>query len=317
MNFPVFILAAGRGTRLRPLTDSCPKPMLPLLNKPIIVHSIERLVEAGLNEIYIVIGSKDTIISNTINKLFPKLNIKYIIQEKALGTADAVLQVKKKVEPEQFMVIAGDSLFPVKTLVEMKEKHMKEGNTITLSLERMDFELMRYSSTVDYRDGRVWQIREKPETIHEVLSEYNSAALYVFSKQIFNEIEKIEPSKRNEYELASAINEVIKKNKRVGGVITERVCHISTLYDLWYQNLLFLKRKGKRNNYIGENVLFSKRSAVDNCVIGSFSEISGNIALKNCVIMPKTHINRNYINSLISNNFYKTFDENNSIEPVS
>ncbi|MHA1215255.1 MAG: sugar phosphate nucleotidyltransferase [Candidatus Hodarchaeales archaeon] len=308
MIFPAFILAAGKGTRLRPLTDNCPKPMLPLLNKPIIVHSIERLIEAGFEEIYIVIGSGDKIIPKRIKEMFPELNITFILQEKALGTAHAVLQVRKTVEPEQFMVIAGDSLFPVKTLVQMKKRHMKEGNSITLSLERMEFELMKHSSTVDYKDGRVWQIREKPETIHQVLSEYNSAALYVFSKEIFDVIEEIGPSKRNEYELASAINETIKKNKRVGGVITERVCHISTLYDLWFHNLLLLKTEGINDNWIGNNTSIPKNCKIHNCVIGGSCKISSEITLENCVVIPKTLVNRSYNDSLITNSFYKTFE---------
>ena len=91
MTLSAFILAAGKGKRLYPFTLHTPKPMLPLLNKPIIQHSIERLLRANIDQIGIILPDNDLIIRNYIHKTFPQLDPVFIIQEKALGTAHAVL----------------------------------------------------------------------------------------------------------------------------------------------------------------------------------------------------------------------------------
>ena len=135
------------------------------------------------------------------------------------------------------MIVAGDSLFPIDFISEICQVHRSEKNMITLALESMPFEQMQHSSTVDYHSGRIWEIREKPATREEVLSEFNSAAFYVFKDTIFNELNNIKKSIRNEYEIASAINLVIKQNKRVGGTIVDIVYHLSTVSDLWGINM--------------------------------------------------------------------------------
>ena len=310
MTFSAFILAAGKGTRLHPFSLNIPKPMLPIINKPIIFHSIKRLLKAGIANIGVVIRKNDHIIPSYIRKTFPELQSPFIVQEEALGTAHAVLQVKKCVSTENFLVIAGDSLFSASYLRKLRELHMEENNEITLSLEKMEFNLMRYSSTVDYRDGRVWKVLEKPETPADVLSDLNAAALYIFSSSFFSTLEDVPKSKRGEYELISAINNNIRKGERVGGLITKRVCHISTSYDLWRFNLQFLKRtkKNKINgNIIGENVSLDDSTIIENTILGNNSVISKGVALKNCVIFPNTTVDQNFENSLVKSNYYECY----------
>jgi glucose-1-phosphate thymidylyltransferase len=310
MAISAFILAAGKGKRLYPFTLHTPKPMLPLLNKPIIQHSIERLLHANINQIGIVIPNNDVIIRNYIDKTFPHLDPVFVIQEKALGTAHAVLQIENYVETESFIVIAGDSLFPVHYLQQLCLTHLKEGNTITLSLEKMEFDLMKSSSTVDYRDGRVWQVREKPLTLEEVLSDLNSSALYMFSTAIFKRLSTIRKSIRGEFELATAINRTIDDGYRVGGVITSRVWHVSNSHDLWRFNLKFLSESSEKdmnNNKIGENVTFSKSSKIINSIIGDNAVINKDLRIENTVILSDSIVTRNYQNALVQKDYFETF----------
>ncbi|MFX0085362.1 MAG: sugar phosphate nucleotidyltransferase [Candidatus Hodarchaeota archaeon] len=310
MTISAFILAAGKGKRLYPYTLHTPKPMLPILNKPILQHSIERLLHSNINKIGIIIPNNDLIIKKFINKVFPKLNPAFIIQEKALGTAHAVSQIETHVETDNFIVIAGDSLFSVFYLQQLCLTHQKEGNMITLSLEKMEFDKMKSSSTVDYRDGRVWEVREKPTTLEEVFSDLNSSALYIFSTAIFKTLSKIKRSIRGEYELANAINKAIDDGYRVGGVITDRVCHISNSKDLWRFNLEFLKEsseKDENKNKIGQNVSLPISSKIKNSIIGDNVVINNDLRIENTVILPRTIVKRNFKNALVQTDYFETF----------
>ncbi len=312
MKISAFILAAGKGTRMYPFTSETPKPMLPLLNKPIIFHSIERLLRAHISDIGVVVRKCDQIIPSYINTTFPDLNPCFIIQEKALGTAHAVLQVQDYLTSKNFIVVAGDSLFSSSFLIQLSNTHLKEKNDITLALEKMDFDLMKESSTVDYRNGRVFEVREKPQTPTEVLSDLNSAALYTFSESIFDVIKDIKKSKRGEYELVTAINKIIHQGGQVGGIITERVCHISTIRDLWRFNLKFLHKtlKGEINgNLVGTNVTIKESSIIKNSILGDNSHVEKGVVLKNCVVLPHTTIERSYENALIKSDYIEIFKD--------
>jgi dTDP-glucose pyrophosphorylase len=292
--------------------------MLPILNKPIIFHSIESLLKAQISDIGIIIGKNDQIIPSYISNSFPDLNPCLIKQEKALGTAHAVLQVQDHLTTKDFLVIAGDSLFSSPFLKQLGETHLKKENDITLALERMEFELMRESSTVDYRNGRVFEVCEKPQTPAEILSDLNSAALYIFSDSIFNIIKGITKSIRGEYELVTAINKTIQLGGQVGGLLTERVCHISTTRDLWRFNLKFLyeKLEGEVNgNLIGKNVTIKESAIVKNSILGDNSLIKKGVVLNHCVVLPDTTIDRNYENSLIKSDYIESFNSNNQFPP--
>jgi glucose-1-phosphate thymidylyltransferase len=314
MKISAFILAAGKGTRMYPFTSETPKPMLPLLNKPLIFHSVERLLKAHISDIGVVVRKGDQIIPSYINTTFPNLNPCFIIQEKALGTAHAVLQVQDYLTSKNFIVIAGDSLFSSSFLIQLGKTHLKEENDITLALEKMDFDLMKESSTVDYRNGRVFEVREKPQTPTEVLSDLNSAALYTFSESIFDVIKDIKKSERGEYELVTAINKTIHQGGQVGGILTERVCHISTIRDLWRFNLKFLHEtlKGEINgNLVGTNVTIKKSSIIKNSILGDNSHVEKGVVLKNCVVLPHTTIERSYENALIKSDYIEIFKDEN------
>ncbi|UCE14803.1 MAG: NTP transferase domain-containing protein [Candidatus Heimdallarchaeota archaeon] len=310
MTVSAFILAAGKGTRLYPFTSDIPKPMLPLLNKPIIHHSIERLLKAGIQNIGVVIGKDDTKIPQYIQMTFPNLYPVFIVQKEALGTAHAVLQIERHLKTDDFLAIAGDSLFSASYLRNIVATHVAEKNAITLSLEKMEFNLMKHSSTVNYHDGRVLEVREKPQTPEEVLSDLNSAALYGFSYSIFKVLKKIEKTNRGEYELATAINEVIHQNYRVGGVITERVCHITTSHDLWHFNLQFLREVDVTTvdgNFMGKDVDIDESAVIQDSILGDNSVIKKKVIVKNSVIFPDTIVNQNCENSLVKTDYLERF----------
>jgi glucose-1-phosphate thymidylyltransferase len=308
--FSAYILAAGKGTRLYPFSQSVVKPLLPITNKPLILHGVKSLDDAGITQIGVIIRKEEKNIPKIIRKAYPNKEIDFIIQEPPLGTGDAVLQIEPFLKTENIVILAGDSLFPANFIQSLCKKHMKEKNAATLSLEKMEFEQMRYSSTVDYRNGRVWEIREKPKTKNEILSNLNSAALYVFSPTIFNALKQITQSKRKEYELASAITHLIQQNRRVGGSLVSQVFHVSNAFDLWHINLEFLKNdqnKDSQGNLIGKNVILEVPHDITNSIIGNHSIVKKGVKLRNTVILSNSVVNQSYKNSLVSSQHYETF----------
>ena len=212
---------------------------------------------------------------------------------------------------KDFLVIAGDSLFSADSIKNLVSVHKKECNSATLALEKMDFEQMRHSSTVKFNKGRVWDIREKPQTKNEVMSNLNSAAMYIFSHSIFNELKDIQMSIRNEYELASAIKMIINKDLRVGGSIVSRVVHISNSFDLWRFNQEFLNNLSDldiNGNLIGEDVTIANNVKVVNSIIGNHSQILKNVEIINSVILPNSVVNKSYRNSLVLSDHAETFE---------
>ncbi len=310
LEISAFILAAGRGTRLYPYSQTINKPLLPILNKPLIIHSIERFLKVGIENIGIVIKGEEQQIPILLQNEYPKINFEYIIQNVPLGTGHAVLQIENRVKTENFIVVAGDSLFPTKFLRNICLLHQKSQNSATLALEEMNFEKMRHSSTVDYHNEQVWAIREKPKTEDEVLSNLNSAACYVFSSAIFTSLKQIEKSKRKEYELTSAINHLIKREMIVGGNIASQVHHISNSYDLWKLNLDFLYKMKSRSvygNLIDEEARINTTAELLNSIVGAKSTIGKNVKLEKTVVLPNSIVNKNYKNSLVLSEHAETF----------
>lgn len=307
-----FILAAGRGTRMYPFSQNISKPLLPILNKEILVHSIERFLDAGINNIGVVIKEEEKHIPSLLQRNFPKKKFQYVTQKVPLGTGHAVLQIENKVRTENFIVVAGDSLFPTDFLRNICLHHLRNQYSTTLALEEMNFEEMQHCSTVDFHDGQVWEVREKPQTEDQILSNLNSAACYVFSSVIFNSIKQIKKSLRNEYELASAVNHLIKNKMKVGGHIVPRVYHISNSYDLWKLNIDLLHKmdsKDVNGNLIAEEAVIEPSAEISNSIIGQKSKIGKEVKLEKTVVLPNSDVNTSYQNSLVISEHVETFVE--------
>ena len=102
------ILAAGEGKRLRPFTETMPKVMLPVANKPILAYVLDAVKKSGVEEVLLVVGYKKEVIMEYF-KDYKDVRITYITQDKQLGTAHALLQTKKYIK-EPFVVLAGDNI---------------------------------------------------------------------------------------------------------------------------------------------------------------------------------------------------------------
>ncbi len=175
------ILAAGEGTRLRPFTMSKPKVMLPIGNKPILAYVVKALVEKDLKDIIMVVGyRKERIMSFFGDGSKFGAKITYVVQEKQLGTAHALLYVKKLVK-EDFVLVAGDNIIDKETVSRIIQHDKNPSVLVTES------ELPSKYGVITVENDRVSSIIEKPE---RKIGNIINTGVYHFNKDIFNMVEE-------------------------------------------------------------------------------------------------------------------------------
>ena len=186
------VLAAGEGTRLRPLTRNRPKPMLPAANRPILEHVFDALVEAGIEKLVAVVGYKRDRVQDHFGPTYRGVSISYVSQTKQLGSGHALLQARSVVDGP-VLVMNGDRLVDAATIEAVDGSYAETGDTSIAVLERQD--TSRYGA-VEVQDGDIIDIVEKPQ--HDDFRLINGG-VYAFDGDIF---EAIDDTTRHAGELA-------------------------------------------------------------------------------------------------------------------
>jgi len=276
------ILAAGKSTRTYPLTLIKPKPLLKVAGKTIIEHNLDQLV--GLvNEVYIVVGYKAEMIKEFVGNKFKGMNIKYVVQKKPLGNANALIKVEKQIKGK-FILMFGDDLYSKEDI----KKLLKYENAILAQRIKnpKQFGVLRAKNNVFI------EVIEKPKVF---ISDLVNIGCFLFTKDIFNILGKIKLSRRNEYELTDAYNLLAKEKKII--VVTANNCWLPITFPwslLEANEFLLSKIKTKKNKtaQIEKNVQIK-----DNLIVGvgtlikSGVYMEGNIKIgNNCVIGPNCYL---------------------------
>lgn len=204
------ILAAGRGTRLRPLTHTRPKPVIRLAGKPIIYYALENLREAGITEVGVVVSPDTQEDIKQALKDFQGVEITYIVQETALGIAHAVGTARDWLGSSPFVLYLGDNLFQ-KGITSFVEA-FKQGPSAVIALVRVPDP--RQFGVAVLNEGRIVKLVEKPK---EPPSDLAVAGVYVFGPEIMQIIAELGPSARGEYEITDAIQGLLDNHKVVMG----------------------------------------------------------------------------------------------------
>jgi bifunctional UDP-N-acetylglucosamine pyrophosphorylase/glucosamine-1-phosphate N-acetyltransferase len=320
------ILSAGEGTRMRPLTYTKPKVMLPIANKPILEHLIIELRKAGIKDIILVVGYRDEVIRNYFKDGSDwDVNITYVSQKVQLGTADALKSAMHLIDDE-FITLNGDNIVSYEDIKKIAE-------TDGFAIGVKDVENPQDFGVVNIEDGLVKEIVEKPE---KPMSNLINAGVYKFKSEIIEYLEKTPLSKRGEYEITDTIRLAINDGLKFKAVKIEEWIDIGYPWDLLKANEILVKKvkpeiKGEveegavikgnvfidegtvvrsgtyiigpvvigKNCKIGPNCFIRPYTSIgDNCHIGAFVEV------KNSIIMSNTNIpHLNYVgDSIIGEN---------------
>lgn len=221
---PVLIMAGGLGTRLRPLTDDMPKPMLKVGDKPIIQTIIEQFRDNGFTNILLSVNYKSEVIEDYFKDGSNfGVNITYIHEEKRMGTAGAIKLAEKYIDKD-FFVINGDILTNV-NFERLLEYHFANGFTLTIGSRR--FEMQVPYGVLNTSDVCVTSLEEKP-----VLNFFVSGGIYTLSKDVLKFIPQGEY-----FDITELINILIKNNYKIGSFpIHEYWMDIGQIQDYYKAN---------------------------------------------------------------------------------
>ena len=200
------ILSGGKGTRLRPLTYTSAKQLVPVANKPVLFYGIEALAAAGIREIGMVVGdTKDEIKAAVGDGSKWSVKVTYIEQDAPRGLAHAVLISEAFMGRDPFVMYLGDNLLN-RGINEFVDEFVREAPAAQILLTKVPDPQM--FGVAELEDGHVVRLVEKPE---QPKSDLALVGVYMFSPAVFDAVKRIKPSFRNELEITDAIQELIDR----------------------------------------------------------------------------------------------------------
>ncbi|MGB7053741.1 MAG: glucose-1-phosphate thymidylyltransferase [bacterium] len=264
------ILAGGFGTRLRPLTYTGAKQLIPIANKPIIFYGIEALIKVGIREIGIIVGdTKEEVMNIVGNGERWAVNIRYISQEAPLGLAHAIKVSRDFLGDDSFMMYLGDNILKDHLDHMVAQFTKNQPNALILLTEVTNPQ--EFGVAVIDEKGAVKKLIEKPK---EPPSNLALVGIYLFDKEIFKAIENIKSSWRNELEITDAIQWLLDNNYRVES---------QTVQGWW-------KDTGKPEDIIDANLLILEDIESENQGKIVDSNINGRVRIEKGALVEKSII---------------------------
>ncbi|WP_252699114.1 UTP--glucose-1-phosphate uridylyltransferase AglF [Natronosalvus vescus] len=208
------VLAGGKGTRLRPLTDDKPKGMVEVAGKPILTHCFDQLLELGADEFVVVVGYLKEKIIDHYGDSYQGVPIRYCHQREQKGLAHALLTVEEHID-DDFMLILGDNIFEA-NLQDVVRRQREERADAAFLVEEVSWEdASRYGVCDTNKYGEITDVVEKPE---EPPSNLVMTGFYTFSPAIFHACHLVQPSNRGEYEISEAIDLLIQSGRTIDAI---------------------------------------------------------------------------------------------------
>jgi len=315
------ILHGGHGTRLRPLTHTGPKQLLPIANKPMSQFCLESIVKTGITDIAIIIGGVG---ANKVREYYGDgkkfgANITYIEQDEPRGIAHAIKLCKEFINNEKFLVFLGDNIIQksIKGFVENFKYSNYDATVLLCEVNNPS----RFG-IADIDNNKILKITEKPKNPTSNLA---VTGIYFLTPLIFEIIDNLEPSWRNELEITDALDNLLKRNNNISfETITDYWKDTGTPEDIINANAQILKHMCKEHgsiidsssdieldshilepSIIGKNCKIGKGTRIGpNASIGDNTIITSDVIIENSIIMSNCKIDGklNIKDSIISTN---------------
>ena len=286
------ILSGGRGTRLRPITHTSAKQLVPVANKPILFYAIESVVEAGITEIGMVVGDTAAEIRAAVGDGSRwGARVTYIPQSGPLGLAHAVKESQAYLGSEPFVMYLGDNLV-ADGIVTFVERFKSSHPDALILLARVP--APERFGVAELHDGRVVRLEEKPKSPRSDLA---LVGVYLFSERIFDAVHAIKPSPRNELEITDAIQWLVDQKARVEPhVVSGWWKDTGRLEDMLEANRIVLDRLTARNDGSVEG----NSKLIGKVVIESGARIIDSVVRGPAIIGEGTRIEKSYVGPFTS-----------------
>jgi glucose-1-phosphate thymidylyltransferase len=287
------VLSGGAGTRLRPITHTSAKQLVPVANKPVLFYGLEALREAGIEEVGIVVGDTHAEIEAAVGdgSRFG-LRVTYLPQEAPLGLAHAVLIAEEYLGDSPFVMYLGDNL--LKEGVTPFVRRFDESRPDALILLQAVADPGAYGIAELDGDGRVARLVEKPV---EPKSDLALVGVYLFTAAVFESVKAITPSARNELEITDAIQHMIERGLRVESHrVTGWWKDTGKLEDMLEANRLILStlagdvRGTLTDTTVEGPVVVGEGSALERCTVRGPVVIGAGCHLTDAYVGPYTSI---------------------------
>ena len=280
------ILAAGKGTRIQPLSEHLPKPLLPILDKPLLVWQIEEMRNLGIHDIVIVIGHLGHHVVKALgNGSTLGVNLTYVEQLDMLGIAHAVAQLTAYVN-RPFLLFLGDIFFETEDLSSMLELFARDDVQGVLAVKKeVDVAAIRKNFTVTLDDaGFVRRVIEKP---WNPTTDLKGCGLYLFDDSIFDAIRRTpRTALRDEYELTEAVQIFVDQGAGVvPAPVVQNDLNLSNGTDLLDINLHVMQKAG-HDNWIAESAQVDASADLNRVVVMSGARVAAGAILEECLVMP-------------------------------
>jgi len=208
------VLAAGEGTRLRPLTEDKPKGMVEVAEEPLLTHCFDQLIELGADELVVVVGYRKERIIDHYGDAYEGVPITYAHQREQKGLAHALLTVEEHID-DDFMLILGDNIFEA-NLHDVVRRQREDRADAAFLVEEVPWEeASRYGVCDTNQYGEITDVVEKPE---DPPSNLVMTGFYTFSPAIFHACHLVQPSDREEYEISDAIDLLLQSGRTIDAI---------------------------------------------------------------------------------------------------
>ena len=202
-----FVLGAGLGTRLRPLTDELPKPLVPIFQKPLITFALDHLIDAGIEKFFINTHRLPEKFAETFpENRYRDFRLQFVNEPVLLETGGGIKNIEARLGHDPFITYSGDVLTDV-PLQPLIDEHFNRGNDVTLALRQTGL-----SSAIAFRDGRIVDISNR----YGVPGEFDFANIAVWSRTVFD---RLPPDKKISF--IPVLGDWISQGGKIGGVVLE------------------------------------------------------------------------------------------------
>jgi glucose-1-phosphate thymidylyltransferase len=294
-------LSGGAGTRLRPITHTSAKQLIPIANKPVLFYALEAVKGAGILDVGIIVGETKNEIMNAVGDGSRwGVKVTYIEQDAPLGLAHAVLVAEPFLKDDSFVMFLGDNLIKdgITPLVREFEKEKPNAQILLAKVREPE----RFG-VAELKDGKVTRLVEKPK---EHISDYALVGVYMFDRSVFDAVKAIKPSWRNELEITDALQYMVDKGLTIKPhIISSWWKDTGKREDLLEANRIILDTLLPRNDgsvdgktSIEGNVVIEKGAVVTNSKLVGPAIIGENAKISDAVIGPYTSV---YFDVVIEN----------------